>query len=127
MRVLFGMNEKVADKQLLLFSSEENWDGYGTECMRFGRLDTRTPGNSELDGRGRVLHMGGGGHGNDEGSGKAGFVKEPGIAQSVHWFRDRDAGLTEGLMASLIGSELQVKLNILPLHFEASIQGDTEE
>ena len=89
--------------------------------MRFGRFDTRTPGNSELDGRGRVLHMGGGGgHGNDEGSGKAGFVKEPGIAQSVHWFRDRDAGLTTELMASLISSELQVKLNILPLHFEAS-------
>ena len=67
-----------------------------------------------MDGRGRVLHMGGG-HGDE-----AGFVKEPGIAQSVHWFRDRDAGLTEALMAALISSELQVKYNILPLDFETS-------
>ena len=52
------------------------------------------------------------GHGDEEDSGKAGFVKEPGIAQSVHWFRDRDAGLTEALMASLISSELQVNFNL---------------
>ena len=79
----------------------------------FVRNDTRTPGNSELAGRGRVLHMGGNGHGNDEeDSGKAGFVKEPGIAQSVHWFRDRDAGLTGALMGSLISSELQVNFNL---------------
>ena len=77
----------------------------------FVRFDTRTPGNSEVAGRGRVLHMGGG-HGDEEDSGKAGFVKEPGIAQSVHWFRDRDAGLTEELMASLISSELQVNFNL---------------
>ena len=51
--------------------------------------------------RARVLHSGGG---EDD----VGFVREPGIAQSVHWFRDQDAGLTEDLMASLIGSELQV-------------------
>ena len=61
--------------------------------------------------------MAGGGRGDDEDSGKMGFVKEPGIAQSVHWFRDRDPGLTEELMASLISSELQVKYNFLPLHF----------
>ena len=60
------------------------------------------------------MHMTGGGRGDDEDSGKAGFVKEPGIAQSVHWFRDRDAGLTEALMASLIGSELQVNFNLAP-------------
>ena len=54
--------------------------------------------------RARVLHSGG----EEEDDGKNGFVREPGIAQSVHWFRDQDAGLTEDLMASLISSELQV-------------------
>ena len=69
--------------------------------------------------------MAGGGHGDEEG-GKIGFVKEPGIAQSVHWFRDRDAGLTEALMASLIGSELQVNFNFLTLHFETSSVSEGE-
>ena len=71
------------------------------------RFDTRTPGNSDVAARARVLHSGGGEERDD---GKTGFVREPGIAQSVHWFRDQDAGLTEDLMASLIGSELQVPL-----------------
>ena len=61
-----------------------------------------------------------GGRGNDEDSGKAGFVKEPGIAQSVHWFRDRDAGLTEALMASLISSELQVNFDFCLFYFGTS-------
>ena len=97
---------RVGDTTDSFFRAMRIW--MGTELI-FGRFHMRTPGNLELAGRGRVLHMGGGL--GDEGSGKAGFVKEPGIAQSVHWFRDRDAGLTEKLMASLIGSELQVNFN----------------
>ena len=70
------------------------------------KFDTRTAGNSDVTAvRARVLHLGGGGDNDD---GKTDFVREPGIAQSVHWFRDQDSGLTEDLMASLISSELQV-------------------
>ena len=79
-----------------------------TPCGLVIRFDARTPGNPYVATRARVLHIGGG----DENGGKSGFVGEPGIAQSVHWFRDRDSGLTEELMASLISSELQVHIAV---------------
>ena len=80
-----------------------------TLCGLVRRFDTRTPGNSYVATRARVLHIS---DGDDNGGKKSGFVGEPGIAQSVHWFRDRDSGLTEELMASLISSELQVHIAV---------------
>ena len=42
-------------------------------------------------------------------SGSSAFVKEPGIAQSVHWARTSESGLNLEAMASLLDSDLQIE------------------